>query len=187
VAGAARATVRFVAVDGRAFVVSEGAFYELPARSESSAVEAPRVLHGLGFDGWAEAPRVVRTGSSGEIVVVSPIRAAASLDGIAGAMDALEFNEAAGLRALGAFGEDALERFVRAGTMIVRIGEDGLLRSLVLRLHVRLDAASSVSGPLATVADAELTFSVRIARPNEAVRVRLSRVPRAPVATPPFG
>jgi hypothetical protein len=179
VAGAAKASVRYVASDGRAFVVSEGAFYELPMSQAGSAVQAPTVLDGLGFDEWATAPRLIRTGSSRAIVVVSPVRGAASLFGIARVLDTLELRDAAGLTALGALGEETLERVVRGGTMTVRIREeDGLLRALVVRLHLRLDLSPGVSGSLAAFADAQLVFSVRITRPNEPVRIRLSRVPR---------
>jgi hypothetical protein len=179
VAGAKEATVRFVAVAGRAFVVSEGAFYELPATSEAAAVQAPSILHGLGFDGWAAAPRLVPTGTSHEIVIESPIREVAALAGIAEVLDVLEFRGFAGLGTLRALEGDAVDRVVRGGTMTVRLsGEDGLLRSLVVRMRVRSGPAPRISERPAALAEAEVVFSVRIARVNQPVRIRLSRAPR---------
>jgi len=57
VAGSTEEEVRFVAVNGRAFVETEGSFYELPVEGDPSPGMAPTVLEALCFERWAPLPR----------------------------------------------------------------------------------------------------------------------------------
>jgi hypothetical protein len=178
--GTARADVRYVAVGGRAFVVADGAFYELPATPEAFAVQAPTALRDLAFDGWAKAPRVLDHREPRLITVVSALHLPAVLGGIAELLETLELGSGAGPDAITLGGADAVARPLPGGTMVVRIGSDGYLRQLVVSMDLRLGTlpGEGVQGEGVQGEAARLVFSVEIARPNEPVRIRLARIAR---------
>jgi hypothetical protein len=172
VAASEEAVVRFVAVDGRAFVESDGAFFELPVEDDPSTAEAPTALQDLGFEGWAADPTVV-SGDPDHLTIASPLDEVSALTGIARLLDDLEMKEASGLAVLEGLDDEALERSVSSGSMTVRIGADDLLRELVVRMRFGVDPSSPLSEVLEGVTGAELLFTVEIAEPNRPVTVEI--------------
>jgi hypothetical protein len=173
VAGSEEAEVRFVAVDGRAFVESDGVFFELPVEDDPSTAEAPTALQDLGFEGWAADPTIVSGDPSDHLTIASPLDEVSALAGIARLLDDLGMKEESGLAVLEGLDDDALERSVSGGSMTVRIGADELLRELVVRMRFGIDPSSPLAEVLEGVAGAELLFTVEIAEPNRPVRVEI--------------
>jgi hypothetical protein len=171
VAGSAEAEVRFVAVDGRAFVETEGSAYELPVEEDPSPGMAPTVLEDLGFEHWAADPTVVQGGPDDPLTIVSPLDELSALEGIGVLLDDLDMKEASGLALLDGLDDEALERSVEGGSMTVRIGPDDLLRRLVVRMRFGIDPSSPLAEVLEDVVGAELLFSVEIAEHNRPVSV----------------
>lgn len=177
-AGSAEAELRFVTVGGRAFVQSEGSFFELPVGEDATSSQSPSVLQELDFESWAADP-VLIDGASDEITIVSPLEEFAALRGIRRLVDDLEMAEASGLGLLDGLHADALRRSVDAGTLTVRIGKDDqLLRALTVRLRFALDPSSPLSEALKDVLGAELEFSIAIEDPNQPVRVETPADPQ---------
>lgn len=171
-AGSAEAQARFVAADGRAFVESGGSFYELPLAEDASAARAPGVLQELGFEGWATDPRILDRGSSDQVTIVAALDEVAALDGIGRLLDELEMKEASGFALLEGLDPGALERSIRGGVLVVRVGkDDGLFRGLTVRLRLRIDPSSPLADVLEDVAGARLLFHVEIGNPNEPIHV----------------
>jgi hypothetical protein len=171
-AGTTQAEVRFVAVDGRAFVESEGSYYELPIAEDAAAAKAPGVLQDLDFESWAADPRIVESGPADQVTIVSPLDETAALDGLGSLLEQLDMKDASGLTVLRSLDDGALARSVQDGSMTVRVGtDDDLLRALVLKLRFGLDPSSPLADVLREVAGARLLFSVEITHPNQPVRV----------------
>jgi hypothetical protein len=178
VAGSAEAEIGFVAVDGRAFVETDGSFYELPVAKDSSPGMAPTVLEDLGFERWAADPAVAEGRADDQLTIVSPLDEVQALEGIGRLLDELDMKEASGLAVLDGLDDETLERSVEGGSMTVRAGPDDLLRSLVVRLRFGIDPSSALADALKGVAGAELVFSVAITNLNRPVTVVLPRDPR---------
>jgi hypothetical protein len=173
-AGRQDAEVRFVAADGRAFVESDGHLTEIPLSEDASTASAPSVLEQLSFEEWAADPRIVEAGPPGEVTIESPLNEGAAVRGILQALDDLGLTRDSGLSLLGNVDPEVVQRSVRSGAMVVRVGEDDeLLRELTVRLRLGIDEASPLAGALEGVAGAELLFSVRIEDPNAPVHVEL--------------
>jgi hypothetical protein len=171
IAGSEEAEMRFVAVDGRAFVEAEGTFYELPVEDDSSPAEAATMLQDLGFADWAVNPTVREGGHDDHLTVVSRLDEVSAMQGIGLLLDDLEMKEASGLALLDGLDDEAVERTVEHGTMTVRIGPDDLLRRLIVRMRFGIDHASPLAETLRDVAGAELLFSVEIAETDQPVSV----------------
>ena len=170
-AGSAEAEVRFVAVDGRAFVETEGTTYELPVEEGPSPGMAPTMLEDLGFEHWAVDPTVAQGGPDDPLTIVSPLDELSALEGIGLMLDDLDMKEASGLAVLDGLNDETLERSLEGGSMTVRIGPDDLLRGLVVRMRFGIDPSSPLAESLQDVAGAELLFSVEIAEHNRPVSV----------------
>jgi hypothetical protein len=173
VAGTAKAEVRFLAVDDRAFVETDGNVYELPVGQDSSLAGAPTVLDDLDFEHWAADPAVQDSGSDDQLTIVSPLDEVVTVQAIGRLLDELEMREASGLAVLDGLDDETLERSVERGSMTVRVGPDDLLRGLVVRLHFGIDPSSPLADALEGVAGADLVFSVDITAPNRPVSVAL--------------
>jgi hypothetical protein len=173
VAGSEEAEVRFVAVDGRAFVESDGTFFELPVEDDPSTAEAPTALQDLGFEGWAADPTVVGGDPGDHLTITSPLDEVSALAGIGRLLDDLEMKEASGLAVLEGLDDEALERSVSSGSITVRIGPDDLLRELIVRMRFGVDPSSPLAEILQGVTGAELLFTVEIAEANRPVSVEL--------------
>jgi hypothetical protein len=173
IAGSEEAEVRFVAVDGRAFVESDGTFFELPVEDDPSTAEAPTALQDLGFEGWAADPTVVGGDPGDHLTIASPLDEVSALAGIGRLLDDLEMKEASGLAVLEGLDDEALQRSVSSGSMTVRIGPDDLLRELVVRMRFGVDPSSPLAEVLEGVTGAELLFTVEIAEPNRPVSVEI--------------
>jgi hypothetical protein len=178
IAGTTDAEVRFVAVDGRAFVESEGNYYELPVAQDSSPASAPTILDDLGFERWAADPVVQDGGTDDLLTIVSPLDEVITLNGITRLLDELDMKEASGLAVLDGLDKETLGRSVEGGSMTVRVGPDDVLRSLVVRLRFGIDPSSPLAGVLEGVAGAALVFSVDITAPNRPVNVAVPQDPR---------
>jgi hypothetical protein len=173
-AGRRDAEVRFVAADGRAFVESDGEVTEISLSEDASTASPPSVLDQLSFEEWAADPRVVEDGADGEVTIESSLNEDAAVRGILQALDGLGFTQDSGLRLLVNVDPEVVQRSVRSGTMVVRVGaEDELLRELTVRLRLGIDEASPLAGALEDVAGAGLLFSVKIEDPNAPVHVEL--------------
>jgi hypothetical protein len=177
VAGTAKAEVRFLAVDDRAFVETDGNVYELPVGQDSSLAGAPTVLDDLDFEHWAADPAVQDSGSDDQLTIVSPLDEVVTVQAIGRLLDELEMKEASGLAVLDGLDDETLERSVERGSMTVRVGPDDLLRGLVVRLHFGIDPSSPLADALEGVAGADLVFSVDITAPNRPVSVALPQNP----------
>jgi hypothetical protein len=173
VAGSEEAEVRFVAVDGRAFVESDGTFFELPVEDDPSTAEAPTALQDLGFEGWAADPTVVGGDPGAHLTITSPLDEVSALAGIGRLLDDLEMKEASGLAVLEGLDDEALERSVSSGSITVRIGPDDLLRELIVRMRFGVDPSSPLAEILQGVTGAELLFTVEIAEANRPVSVEV--------------
>ncbi len=170
-AGSAEADVRFIAVDGRAFVETEGSTYEVPVEGGPSLGAAPTMLEDLGFEHWAVDPTVVQEGPDDALTIVSPLDELSALEGIGVMLDDLEMKEASGLALFDGLDDETLERSLQGGSMTVRIGPDDLLRGLVVRMRFGIDPSSPLAEALEDVAGTELLFSVEIEDHDQPVRV----------------
>ena len=171
IAGSAEAELRFIAVDGRAYVETEGSFYELPVEDDPPPAMAPTMLEDLGFSDWAVDPTVQDGDSDDEVTIVSRLDEVQAMEGLSLLLDDLEMKEASGLAMLDGLDRETVERSIEGGSMTVRIGADDLLRGLVVRMRFGVDPSSPLAEALEGVAGAELLFSVKIAEPNRPVRV----------------
>ncbi len=177
VAGTANAEARFLAVNGRAFVETDGNVYELPVSQDSSLANAPTMLDDLDFEHWASDPAVQETGSDGQLTIVSPLDEVVTVEALGRLLDDLDMKRTSGLAVLDGLDDETLRRSVERGSMTVRVGPDDLLRGLVVRIHFGIDASSPLADALEGVAGAELVFSVDITAPNRRVTVAVPRNP----------
>ena len=113
VAGSEEAEMRFVAVDGRAFVETDGTFYELPVEDDPSPVDAATMLEDLGFADWAVDPTVREGGTDDQLTVVSRLDEVSAMHGIGLLLDDLEMKEASGLALLDGLDDEADRAFGR--------------------------------------------------------------------------
>jgi hypothetical protein len=171
VAGTATAEARFLAVNGRAFVETDGNVYELPVSRDSSLANAPTMLDDLDFEHWASDPAVEESGPDGQLTIASPLDEVVTVQALGRLLDDLDMKDASGLAVLDGLDDETLRRSVERGSMTVRVGPDDLLRGLVVRLHFGIDAASPLADALEGVAGADLVFSVDITAPNRRVTV----------------
>jgi hypothetical protein len=171
IAGSEEAEMRFVAVDGRAFVETGGTFYELPVEDDPSPAEAATMLEDLRFADWAVDPTVREGGTDDQLTVVSRLDEVSAMQGIGLLLDDLDMEEASGLALLDGMDDEAVERSVEDGSMTVRIGPDDLLRGLIVRMRFGIDRESPLADALRDVAGAEFLFSVEIAEANQPVSV----------------
>ena len=171
IAGSAEAQLRFVAVEGRAYVETGGTFYELPVEDDPTPATAPTMLQDLGFADWAIDPTMQDGVDENEVTIVSRLDEGPAIAGIGDLLDDLDMKEASGLSLLDGLDDETVRRSIEGGSMTVRIGPDDLLRGLIVRMRFGLDASSPLAEALEGVAGAELLFTVEIAEPNRPVSV----------------
>jgi hypothetical protein len=170
VAGSVDEEVRFIVAEGRAFVQTDGAFFEIPVEEQAPQAETPTMLQDLALEDWAADPTVVE-GGDGRSTITSPLHEVAALEGLLRMLDQVGMAEASGVAALRELDDEVLERSVDSGSMIVRAGPDDLLRALVVRIRFGLDPSSPLDKALEGVAGAELLFEVEITRTGRSIVV----------------
>jgi hypothetical protein len=171
IAGSAEAQLRFVAVEGRAFVETAGTFYEIPVDDGPTPATAPTMLQDLGFADWAIDPTVHEGVDQNQLTIVSGLDEGPAIAGIGDLLGDLDMKEASGLSLLDGLDDETVRRSIEGGSMTVRIGPDDLLRDLVVRMRFGLDPSSPFAEALEGVAGAELLFTVEIGEPNQPVSV----------------
>jgi hypothetical protein len=171
----------FISTDGKAYLELDEVTYELPAQTvdDLRGAESSEGLARLGIQDWLLEPELMEAEGAVARVEGRLDVGEAATDLVAvlaelGAADAGVLDEASA---------ETLERATRSSRVVVETGsDDRLLRRLTIEVELGVDESPELEQALESLGGrAELTFELRIERPNEPVDVA------APENAQPFG
>jgi hypothetical protein len=177
IAGAHQGSATFISTGRKAYAEVNGKAYELPAASTNALRQAAGGSGGsstfaeLRIDNWVKDPVVTDGGRVGG----SPtIRVSGDLDVVAAANGLLDLLRQLGRAAATIEGDQAkqLENAVKSSSFGLWSGrDDHLLRRLLLRADLGLDAPQFLRRVLGSVVGAKIDFELAVSNPNKPVSV----------------
>jgi hypothetical protein len=190
IAGDREGTATFVSTGGRAYAVTHGKAYELPASATEQIRSAAAGLGGGGTGGlgsfhvesWFDHPKVL---GHEEVGGAQTDHVTADLDVVAAANGLLDLVRQLGRDVPRIEGQQAkqLRDAVESSSIDVWSGKrDRLLRRLVLTADLGLDVPESLRRALGEVVGAKIEFELAVSHPNQPVHVVAPANPLPPSA-----